>query len=88
MPKKSKMEALLNKATSPANFGPKCWAARLEVNASKFVQELERQFTDGHYVNVGAVSRILEDEYNVSVSDATIRKHMRQNCKCSRFQRR
>ena len=88
MPKKNKMGALLNRALEPPNFGPKCWAARLKGNAAEFMAEVERQSATGKYVNMAVVSRILEDEYDVSVSDTTVRKHMRRNCKCSRFQRR
>ena len=84
---KARMSALLTRVALQPEFGPRCWATRLSGEVEEFVVELERQIAAGDFVNTNAVRRILEEEFDLPLNDATVRKHLRGNCKC-KYRRR
>lgn len=62
--------------------GVSCWAEPLTGRAAEFVAGVKASEEKGVKLNRGAILDILKREFNVSVGEDTMRKHLLSRCRC------
>lgn len=80
--KKVDFDTLLGHVTKKGPGGPRCWAARLQGDAKRFVDEVMKRQRAGVYVSQSKFRSTLEEEFGVRVHIASARTHLIGGCSC------
>lgn len=69
-------------ALPEARSGSGCWVQDLEGRALEFVEAVKAREATGVKVKRGAIIDVLKREFDVTIGEEAVRKHLLGRCRC------